>query len=153
MNRETMSKNNEPITSFEGEFEFLSNFYSVIIVHDEKLWKTSEHLFQSMKTVNPFQKDFIFQAPTPGQAKRRGKQVPLRKDWEYIKRDVMKLVVVKKFLQNPKLLEKLLNTGNALLIEGNNWHDNEWGNCACDSCKDIEGKNMLGKILMEIRDI
>lgn len=37
------------------------------------------------------------------------------------------------------------------IVEGNYWHDNYWGNCTCDKCKNIEGQNKLGKILMKIR--
>jgi predicted NAD-dependent protein-ADP-ribosyltransferase YbiA (DUF1768 family) len=54
--------------------------------------------------------------------------------------------------QDPKLRAMLLATGNEELIEGNTWHDNTWGDCSCDACKDIEGKNMLGKLLMKVRD-
>ena len=52
----------------------------------------------------------------------------------------------------PELREKLLATKDAELIEGNWWHDNFWGNCLCSKCKDIQGKNMLGKLLMKERE-
>ena len=52
----------------------------------------------------------------------------------------------------PELAEKLLkDTRDRYIEEGNNWHDNYWGNCSCEKCEKIIGKNMLGKILMRIR--
>lgn len=70
----------------------------------------------------------------------------LRPDWEEVKDDVMYTVCKAKFLQNPGLLKKLLDTGDAELIEGNTWNDQIWGVC------NGSGENRLGKILMRIRD-
>lgn len=61
-------------------------------------------------------------------------------------------VVLAKFKQNPDLREKLLNTGNAILIEGTTWHDNYWGNCTCDRCANKFGRNQLGKTLMKVHE-
>ena len=63
----------------------------------------------------------------------------------------MEYVVECKFYQNPELLQKLIDTGDEELVEGNTWHDNFWGNCTCEKCRDIPGENHLGKILMDIR--
>ena len=63
----------------------------------------------------------------------------------------MKWVIGLKFTQNQEIKEKLLATGNSILIEGNYWHDNFWGNCLCSKCKYIKGRNNLGKILMKRR--
>lgn len=57
-----------------------------------------------------------------------------------------------KFTRNPELGKLLIATGDALLEEGNKWHDNFWGDCTCDDCRDIEGENWLGKLLMQVRD-
>ena len=65
----------------------------------------------------------------------------------------MKKVVLEKFKQNTDCLEELLNTNNMELIEDTTgWHDNIWGECSCTECKEKEHKNLLGKILMEIRE-
>ena len=37
------------------------------------------------------------------------------------------------------------------LFKKKGWHDNVWGNCECERCKETEGKNLLGKALMEVR--
>jgi ribA/ribD-fused uncharacterized protein len=94
---------------------------------------------------------YIALANTPGLAKSRGRSVKIRGDWEQVKYEIMYAVQMDKYQQNPQLLKKLLATGDAELEEGNWWHDNIWGNCKCDRCKDIEGRNMLGEILMKVR--
>ena len=80
-----------------------------------------------------------------GQAKRLGRRVELRSDWETVKIEIMRQVLKSKFTHNPELREKLIATGNTELIEGNNWNDRFWG-----VCRGV-GKNHLGKLLMEIR--
>ena len=85
---------------------------------------------------------------TPNCAKRLGRQVELRSDWETVKYDVMYQVCMAKFQQNPELLRKLVRTGDAELIEGNTWGDRVWG---VDLYRGV-GENHLGKILMKIRE-
>ena len=63
----------------------------------------------------------------------------------------MKFGLTEKF-RIPELREKLLATGNEELIEGNFWCDNTWGNCLCAECQDIPGRNMLGMLLMKVRE-
>lgn len=141
----------EKIDSFTGEYEFLSNFtYSPITRYGISV-PTAEHAFQMLKATNLNDMQYIAQAHTPGLAKSRGRAVNMRGDWEQVKYEVMYAVQVDKYQQNPQLLKKLLATGDAELEEGNWWHDNIWGNCKCDRCKNIEGRNMLGEILMKVR--
>ena len=87
----------------------------------------------------------------PGKAKRLGRRATIREDWDDIKSVVMRYIVAQKFTQNPELMQMLRDTCTAELIEGNNWHDNVWGICQCPKCENT-GQNLLGKILMEIRD-
>lgn len=141
----------EKIDSFTGEYDFLSNFtYSPITRYGISV-PTAEHAFQMLKATNFNDMQYIAQAHTPGLAKSRGRAVNMRGDWEQVKYEVMYAVQVDKYQQNPQLLKKLLATGDAELEEGNWWHDNIWGNCKCDHCKNIEGRNMLGEILMKVR--
>ena len=81
----------------------------------------------------------------PLTAKKKGKTIPLREGWDGIREQVMYEVCKAKFLQNQDILEKLLQTGDEELVEGNHWGDTFWG-----ACKG-EGENKLGKILMRIR--
>jgi ribA/ribD-fused uncharacterized protein len=76
----------------------------------------------------------------------------LRSDWEDVKALLMIDVLHAKFTQHPELAKVLLSTGNATLVEDTTgWHDNTWGNCDCERCANIKGKNLLGKSLMEVR--
>ena len=125
------------ITEFDGKYAFLSNFYHAPFTYDGIEYPTNEHFFQAMKTL--------------GKAKRMGRQVQLRKDWEEVKYTVMRVGVERKFDAHPELASKLIATSDCILIEGNSWHDNTWGSCFCPKCAAIAGKNWLGEILMERR--
>ena len=138
------------INKFDGQYAFLSNFYNSMICHEYIFYPTVEHYFQAMKSTDLKIRKWIADAPTPGEAKRRGRAIQLRPDWEEVKEQVMLDGLRLKF-KIPALREMLLETRSSELIEGNYWHDNTWGNCSCDKCKDIEGKNMLGKLLMKVR--
>lgn len=138
------------IAIFDNEYAFLSNFYESPFEVDGITYPTVEHFFQAMKSKDVEGRKKIAAAPTPGKAKRLGRTIELRKDWEEIKVAVMKFGLAQKF-RIPELREKLLATGNEELIEGNFWHDNTWGNCLCADCQDIPGRNMLGMLLMELR--
>jgi len=134
------------ITSFDGKYDFLSNFYPSPIWFEDNHYPTAEHAFQAMKTFNSLDREKILNAPTPGQAKRFGKKVELREDWEAVKTIYMYRIVKKKF-SNRGLTYLLLSTGNAVLVEGNEWGDKFWGQSPLG-----EGYNVLGKILMMVRE-
>ena len=141
------------IDCFDGEFAFLSNFYTSPF-EDPKtgmMFLTMEHYYQTMKADNAEDRFTIASAPTPGRAKRLGRQCVLRRDWEKVKEQVMEDGLRLKFA-DPELRKMLIDTHPHELIEGNHWNDNEWGSCSCERCKDIPGKNKLGKILMKLRN-
>jgi hypothetical protein len=135
------------IDRFEKEYDFLSNFYLAPIRYMDIVYKTTEHAYQAMKTLNPEHKNEIKLASTAGAAKKLGNKVNLRKDWEEMKDKIMFQVCLCKFLQHKDLAEKLLATGDAELEEGNHWDDRYWGTV------NGEGENKLGKILMKVRSI
>ena len=140
------------INEFRGKYYFLSNFYEAPVTYNGLTYLNSEAAFHAQKTLDPIQK-MAFTKCDPSQAKRNGRRVSLRKDWEDIKEDIMYEICKAKFSQNKELRTKLLATGNEYLEEGTTgWHDNYWGNCSCEKCKDIEGLNALGKILMRVRE-
>lgn len=142
------------IDSFSGEYEFLSNFYPVIIHSSGFNFPTVEHAYQASKTNNyaAWREICSIPANQAGRAKKYGRKVKLRKDWELIKLSVMKRFIMQKFSYSD-LKEKLLATLDAVLIEGNYWHDNYWGDCRCKKCQNKEGQNHLGKIIMEARNV
>ena len=139
------------IRLFRDEYFFLSNFYKIPIFYDYKTWDTVEHLFQAAKFTDSKDREAIKNCETPGQAKRLARTLQLRPDWEDKKQEIMCKCLKMKFDQNPSLKEKLIDTENAVLVEGNSWHDNYWGECSCKKCEKIFGKNILGELLMQIR--
>ena len=142
----------EKIDSFTGEYAFMSNFsYSPMKFADITV-PTAEHAFQMMKTTDRNMREFVAMAPTASQAKSRGRGVKIRGDWEQIKFSVMYQIQTAKYRQNPHLRTALLATGDAELAAGTWWHDNTWGDCKGERCRDIEGYNMLGNILMKVRE-
>ena len=133
------------ISSFTGDYAFLSNFYECQIFYNGRPYKSSEAAYQSMKTMSTLERD-EFSKLSPDEAKRKGRQLSLRHDWEDIKDDIMYKVLVCKFSQNPDLSKQLVLTGDAELVEGNTWGDTYWGVC------NGVGEDRLGMILMRIRD-
>lgn len=127
-----------------GEF---SNFAPYPIVLQGVRWPTSEHYFQAQKFRDPSERAEVRAAKTPMIAARLGRDrgKKLRRDWESAKDDVMREAVEAKFRQHASLRELLLSTGTAKLVE-HTTNDSYWGDGG-----DGRGKNMLGRILMEVR--
>lgn len=143
--------NREVIDRFENRYDFLSNFYNAPVEYEGLVYRNNEAAFQSAKTVDMEERKRFIAYP-PSVAKLEGRNLFLRSDWEEVKDGVMYDVVKDKFIRNSDLKKRLLNTGEAVLIEGNWWHDNYWGNCTCLKCLDIPGKNQLGITLMKVRE-
>ena len=141
----------DAIRSFRGDYRFLSNFYQCPFEYEGLTYPNSEAAFQAAKAVDPAERVKYTQIKNPVRAKQMGKREVLRPDWNNIAYGVMDTVLHAKF-SDPTLVAMLLATGDAYLEEGNHWHDNRWGRCSCDKCRDKEGQNWLGKILMGIRD-
>ena len=143
------------IDRFVGEYRWLSNFHLT-----DMPAKSTEHYYQAAKARNDQEgkiwKDMILSAKSPSETKKIGRKVPLRADWEDIKISVMQFALTKKFTGSYDLYKKLVDTKDAYLIEGNTWHDNTYGICIkqdCEKCNDKRGKNSLGLLLMELREI
>ncbi|QDH46926.1 putative NADAR family protein [Aeromonas phage LAh_9] len=137
------------ISNLRGKFGFLSNFHDCKIIMDELTFESAEAAFQGLKDPERLHE---FQWVSASESKKLGRKVSLRSDWDEVKDDIMRKVLRLKFYQNTDLLRKLKDTGSCVLIEGNTWHDNYWGICTCDKCEKIQGKNVLGKLLMELRN-
>lgn len=130
------------ITEFRGSNYYLSNFYERDVNCFGLTFKNNEAAFQAMKCPDRAS-EFCYLDPSA--AKKLGRQVKIRADWEQVKERIMYNVCFAKFSQHPDLKVKLLATGAVQLIEGNDWNDREWGVC------NGEGENKLGKILMQVR--
>ena len=132
------------IDCFHGEFDWLSNFFPCKIKFEGHTFQSSEAAFQAAKCMNPMDK-IKFLNLSAGKSKRLGRKVDIRPDWDAVKIHKMREVLECKFSQHPFLKEQLIATGDAQLIEGNNWNDKFWGVC------NGQGLNHLGILLMNLR--
>lgn len=141
------------IKDFRGKYYFLSNFSPSKIEYDGYTYENAEAAFHAQKNSSTFYKHMM-QFQDASMAKKEGRRIRLREDWEEVKDSIMYEVVKAKFTQNKLLREELLATKDMVLIEENTWHDNYWGVCSCNRCKNKihVSSNNLGKILMKVRE-
>jgi len=133
------------IKNFTGKYAFLSNFHLSPTKLDNQLYASVEHAFQAAKTHDPQEREQIRFAPSARDSKNLGRKCTRRSDWHDIRLELMLELVRSKFELNPDLAERLLDTGDQDLQEGNTWNDHFWGVC------EGEGENHLGRILMQVR--
>lgn len=139
------------IEQFKDDYSFLSNFtwLETPIKENGIEYYTSEAYYMSQKTSLIEEKALLGGRITGAQAKKIGRAVTLVPNFDSIKDDCMRKAIQYKFSDdNPNLKAKLIDTGDKELVEGNYWHDLYWGRCL----KTGNGLNMLGKIIMEVRD-
>jgi hypothetical protein len=135
---------------YEQEFYVLSNFSAFSV----KIWghrfPTSEHAYHWAKFLSPEAKEINWKILTAISAHEAFKIVQenkrfVRKDWDYVKEEIMEEILREKVKQHPYVLKKLIETGDRELIE-DSWRDDFWG-----WGENHNGKNVLGKIWMKIR--
>lgn len=133
---------------YKGRFikNWFSNFIPCVMTIDGREWPDVETYFAAQKTLDMTQQEAIRLAKEPGEAKRLGRRVTLRRDWEKVKEGVMEKALRIKFAKGTRFHKQLL-ASKGLIIEWNNWGDQYWG-----MTLDKVGKNRLGEILMKIRD-
>ncbi len=134
--------------SINNEFGEFSNFAKFPVKIKKKTWPTSEHYFQAMKFDSKEIQEKIRKCKRPDEAARigRDRKLKIKKNWDSSRDNVMREVVKAKFTQYEELKTLLLSTGDAKLIEHTK-NDDYWADGG-----DGKGKNMLGKILMEVRE-
>ncbi len=133
------------IEVFDGAYAFLSNFYPAPIVYEGVRYPSTENAYQAQKCKNILDR-IQFTDVSPGKAKRLGAKVVKRDDWDQIKDSVMLTCIRIKFTSHPDLALRLIQTGEAPLIEGNTWKDRYWG------VYEGRGANKLGLILQQVRE-
>ena len=142
----------EKITSFRDQYRFLSNFHQNPVTLDGLTYPNGEAAFQAQKCGNDEDKLKYTTTRNPVRAKQMGKKEHIDiAAWNARSYDVMLAVVRAKFA-DPVLAQMLLDTGDAIIEEGNTWHDNIWGRCTCERCAAKPSRNQLGRILMLVRD-
>jgi len=128
----------------------MSNFYPCEFIDDSKnQWKSSEHYYQAHKFTDMYFFNKIKAEPTPKQCYKLAWQFKsfFRKDWMEVKDKIMWEAINYKFNQNTDLRRKLMNTYPKKLVE-HSLRDFHYG-CGIDG----SGKNILGQMLMQLRDI
>lgn len=134
------------IRAFVGEYRWLSNFWICKVELDGETYSSVEEAYVASKSLEIRIRKMVKTTPTPGAAKKFGRMIKLRDDWEEIKVPIMLHLLRQKFLKGSKLGNMLLSTGNQELIEGNTWGDIFWGEY------NGKGLNILGKLLMQVRE-
>lgn len=132
------------INNFKNKYFFLSNFYESPITYNGLTYRNNEAAFQAQKTLDDKVKKMFIDL-TALEAKRKGRRVKLRSDWESVKIQIMYEICAIKFQNNEELGKLLMDTKGQHLEEGNNWGDTFWGTV------NGKGMNNLGKILMNVR--
>lgn len=148
---------------FTGELAWASNFDTTpfLVPSWGVVVKSNEHFFNAAKTLDPTERQWVLDAPTPMVAKRRGNSAPpdftLRPGWDTGWRvRTMQTGLLAKFAL-PQMAERLAATGTMALVETNRWHDNFWGDCFCGNADGNHprclspGQNLLGELLMALR--
>ncbi len=132
----------------DREYGFLSNLYKKPIIFEGKEFPTGEHAYQYGKFKDDEVREWAMKTPKPHLLSILAHGLfswDIVANWSKIKVNRMYNVLKVKFTDND-LMEKLLNTGRSILIE-NSKTDSFWG-----IGRRGKGKNMLGKLLMEIRE-
>jgi ribA/ribD-fused uncharacterized protein len=139
------------VAALSGRWAALSNFATIPVTLDAVTYPTAEHAFNAAKTCDPVERARVAAAPTPAAANRAGRAVTLRPGWDdTVRYAVMDAVLEAKFT-DPAAADVLAATGDALLVEGNTWHDQHWGQCTCPRHRPWPGANHLGRALMRVR--
>jgi ribA/ribD-fused uncharacterized protein len=140
----------DKIAQFQGKNRWLSNFWNAPQEIAGQTYINNEQWYVMNKCENLH--DQIMSATKPGQIKGTGRRCKMRENWDNVKLAVMKVGLNAKFTQNDDLKQKLLDTGDAILEEGNTWGDSFWGINKNPDRGPLGGQNHLGKLLMELRD-
>lgn len=134
------------IDRFEGQYWWLSNFYPCMVTDSRGFeYASVEHAYQAAKASTEAERARIANATSAAVAKRRAAKLVLAADWHDRKIAVMRELLRSKFAPGSELADKLLATGTAELVEGNDWEDTFWGEYQGT------GENHMGKLLMELR--
>ena len=141
------------IIRFNGQFTFLSNFATAPLKVNGMAFATVEHAYQAFKATNEDDRLLVQGQQTAGGAQRSGRAIKMNDTFLERRIEIMTKLLKAKFslTAHPTYANRLLETGTAYLVEGNNWHDTCWGDSSCRECKDIIGENNLGLLLMKRR--
>ena len=143
------------VNAFTKEYAFLNNFFPCNISYNNFDYMSAEAAYQAEKIEVKNRSDLRmkekFQHYLAHEAYIEGKKVQLREDWDSVKDNIMYEILFKKFTQNTHLKNLLKNTRAKELKNINMYNDTYWGLCV-DEDGNYYGKNMLGNLLMKVRN-
>lgn len=135
----------------EKPYGAFSNLYRREIEFEGVVYPTAEHAYQAGKPRKDSVREWLMSAPSPSLLAMAAHGLyswDIQSNWSKVKFERMKQVLRAKFTQHEDLTALLLSTGEARLVESatvDNLVNRTWGEV------NGKGKNMLGKLLMEIR--
>lgn len=136
----------------EKPYGAFSNLFRRPIEFEGRVYPTAEHAYQAGKARKDNVREWILNAPTPSLVAMAAHGLytwDIVPEWSRNKFDRMRLVLRAKFTQHEDLKNLLLSTGSARLVEAgrtDNPVNRIWGEV------NGKGQNMLGVLLMEVRD-
>lgn len=148
MSSQLSKSKNDPVFFYEHEFYPFSNFSSFRLNWKGYDWDTSEHVYHSEKFIDtPEVVEKIKSARSAHEAFKIAQEYKYlrRYDWDLVKVGIMRRIITEKARQHPYVMKKLKDSGSRELIE-DSWRDDFWG-----WGPNKDGKNMLGKLWMEVR--
>lgn len=136
----------------EKPYGVFSNLYRRELTYDGIQYPTAEHAYQAGKARKEAVRDWILSAPSPSLVAMAAHGLytwDIAPNWSKTKFQRMKGVLLAKYSQHEDLKQLLLGTGSARLVESatvDNAVNRLWGEV------NGIGKNMLGVLLMEVRE-
>jgi ribA/ribD-fused uncharacterized protein len=149
MSEQANSSEVKRIDCFRGPYRFLSNFYTVPILFEHRVYLSVENAYQASKFATESPQRDVIQRASPGTAKRIGRTARTNLSKEKLKeqnKSQMLEFLRIKFKPGCYVSQKLIDTFPMDLVEGNTWGDVYWGECSG------VGENMLGQLLMQVRE-
>lgn len=137
----------DTVNRFRDDYAFLSNRFPCRFVWRSLTFLSAEAAFQASKCADESDRRF-FAGCSADKAVMKGNGLTPYHGWEAERLAIMESILMAKFSQDALLMKKLADTGNRLLINGNNKKDTFWG----VDLYSWRGENHLGKLLMRIRD-
>ena len=151
------------ITRFKGKYEFLDPAYYCLAGYDGVIYNSAEAAFLAAQYDDPYFRSIFRNSALPiWRARELARRLQKRRDWtSELSLEVMRHITLDKFSRSPNLRSLLLATRDERIVAENNWHEQFWGCCICNTrpgkygrrevCL-VPGSNNLGKVLMSIRD-
>ena len=141
----------EIILRLNGANRDLSNYAESPVYFDDEVYPTVENAFQAAKLLDRDARS-PFKTCSPAFAIKLGRRVIIRNGWDQSKVAIMRGLLKQKYTKGSEFASILLATGDAYLCDGNDSHDNYWGVCLCKKCENVKHRNILGQLLMQIRE-